>query len=142
MRECRKCGEIIPNRLKIGDKVHVLKSRKFCISCSPFNVHNTKKDIDSEPKRKISCTSKCQKDKRTRLRERVLEYKGSKCEICGYDKCKQALEFHHLVKEDKLFSISSNCATYSWEKVREEVDKCILLCANCHREVEYNVSIV
>ena len=137
MRECRKCGEIIPNRLKIDGKVHVLKSRKFCISCSPFMQHNTKVDIDRKSVRNVSCSGKYQTSKRKRLREKILDYKGNKCEKCGYDRCKEALEFHHINPKEKLFSISSNCAIYAWEKVLAQADKCILLCANCHREAKY-----
>ncbi len=65
-----------------------------------------------------------------------LEYKGNKCQICGYDKCIRALEFHHLKKEEKSFGLSESGLTRSWAKILVELDKCILLCANCHREVE------
>ena len=56
--------------------------------------------------------------------------------MCGYDKYHGALELHHLNQKDKRFGISDKGYTRSWEKVRTELDKCILLCANCHREVE------
>lgn len=62
-----------------------------------------------------------------------LEYKGFKCEICGYDKCIAALEFHHPYEKD--FGISSKGYTRAWEKVKLELDKCILVCSNCHREI-------
>ena len=62
---------------------------------------------------------------------------GGKCQICGYDKCEAALEFHHCDAETKSFGLSNgNCR--SLEKDLEEAKKCILLCANCHREIEYN----
>jgi 5-methylcytosine-specific restriction endonuclease McrA len=64
-----------------------------------------------------------------------VQYKGGKCCICGYDKCYDALEFHHLDPSQKDFGLSSNGHTRSWEKVKEELDKCILVCANCHREI-------
>ena len=65
----------------------------------------------------------------------TVEYKGGRCQVCGYDRCIEALEFHHLDPTQKDFGISHRGYTRSWEKVKEEVDKCILLCANCHREV-------
>lgn len=65
----------------------------------------------------------------------AIEYKGGKCQRCGYDHCLEALEFHHLSDSDKKFGISNKGYTISWEKVREELDKCDLLCANCHREL-------
>ena len=64
----------------------------------------------------------------------AIEYKGSKCEICAYDKCADAFEFHHLDSLKKDFGISEKGYTRSWDKVKEELDKCRLLCANCHRE--------
>lgn len=65
----------------------------------------------------------------------AVEYKGNKCEICGYNKCIDALEFHHKNSSLKDFSISNKGYTRSLKKVKEELDKCILVCANCHREL-------
>lgn len=60
---------------------------------------------------------------------------GGKCSICGYDKCQQALEFHHIDKSTKKFGLSSgNC--HSWEEDIQEVKKCALVCSNCHKELE------
>jgi len=73
--------------------------------------------------------------RRKKIRQQALEYKGNKCEICGYDKCDDALEFHHIRANGKDFSISDRGYTRSWAKVKEELDKCILVCANCHREL-------
>lgn len=64
-----------------------------------------------------------------------LEYKGSKCERCGYNRCMEALEFHHIDPTKKDFNVSSRGHTRSWKRVKEELDKCVLLCANCHREL-------
>jgi len=75
-------------------------------------------------------------DKRRKLiRKMSVEYKGGHCEICGYSKCNNALEFHHRDSSAKDFGISAKGYTRSWEKVKAELDKCILLCANCHREI-------
>lgn len=65
----------------------------------------------------------------------AVEYKGGKCSVCGYDRCADALEFHHLDPSQKDFGISSKGYTRSWDKVKEELDKCILVCSNCHREI-------
>lgn len=82
---------------------------------------------------------KCQTERTQRRRDNVkikaVEYKGGKCSICGYDKCIGALEFHHLDPNEKDFGISSKGYTRAWEKVKEELDKCIIVCANCHREI-------
>lgn len=76
------------------------------------------------------------KNSRLRLKEKLVAYKGGKCEICGYDKCITALEFHHLNPDEKEFGIGTN-DILSFEKNKKEVDKCILVCANCHREIHY-----
>jgi 5-methylcytosine-specific restriction endonuclease McrA len=73
--------------------------------------------------------------RRKSLRLKAIEYKGGKCQNCGYSKCSDALEFHHY-KNIKNFGISQKGYTRSWEKVKAELDLCQLLCANCHREVE------
>jgi 5-methylcytosine-specific restriction endonuclease McrA len=65
----------------------------------------------------------------------LVEYKGGKCVRCGYNKCIEALEFHHRNPKEKDFSISSN--SMGFEKMKLESDKCDLLCANCHREEHY-----
>ena len=73
--------------------------------------------------------------RREKVRLMAVNYKGGCCQVCGYDRCIEALEFHHLDPTQKDFGISRKGYTRSWEKVKEEVEKCILLCANCHREV-------
>jgi transposase len=73
---------------------------------------------------------------RRKLKEKLVEYKGGKCERCGYNKCITALEFHHLDPKEKDFSIGNN-NVLSFEKCKKEADKCILVCSNCHREIHY-----
>lgn len=77
--------------------------------------------------------------RRRKLKTLAIEYKGGKCQVCGYKKCVAALELHHIHQSDKKFGISHKGYTRSWEKVRLEIDKCALLCANCHREVESGI---
>jgi len=80
----------------------------------------------------------CRKDAvidiRRRNKIKLVEYKGGKCERCGYDKCIEALEFHHLNSDEKDFGVSCG-DTRSFEKLKAEADKCIMVCANCHREI-------
>ena len=68
--------------------------------------------------------------------------KGNKCTLCGYDKCSKALNFHHLDPSKKSFGLSERGLTRSWEKIKLEIEKCILLCANCHTEVHAGVAIL
>lgn len=65
-------------------------------------------------------------------KDQLVKYKGGKCEICGYNKCIGALDFHHKNPKEKEFSMSKN--SFSFEKCKKEADKCLLLCRNCHAE--------
>ena len=73
--------------------------------------------------------------RRKRLKEMVVSYKGGKCRICGYNKCIGAFDLHHLDGKTKEFGLSTRGLTRSWVKLKAEADKCILVCANCHREI-------
>ena len=74
------------------------------------------------------------KRSRTNRKEKMLYVMGDFCQICGYDKCASALEFHHIDMTEKelAFNMAKN---QSWEIVSNELRKCILVCANCHREI-------
>ncbi len=78
--------------------------------------------------------------RRKKVRLMAVEYKGGKCEICGYDRCIEALEFHHKNTSSKDFGISAKGYTRSWKKVMEELDKCVIVCANCHRELHVKLA--
>ena len=96
-------------------------TRKYCYDCSP------------------SITGDCTNAnnitiKRRAIKEMLIAYKGGKCERCGYNKCNRALEFHHLDPSQKDFGISKHI-NRNINDLKVEVDKCILLCSNCHAEV-------
>ncbi|OGE81296.1 MAG: hypothetical protein A3H72_00485 [Candidatus Doudnabacteria bacterium RIFCSPLOWO2_02_FULL_48_8] len=78
--------------------------------------------------------------RRQKLREMAKEYKGGKCVLCGYNKYLGALDFHHLDPSKKDFAISVRDLTRSWNKIKAELDKCVLVCANCHRELHAGIS--
>jgi 5-methylcytosine-specific restriction endonuclease McrA len=77
--------------------------------------------------------------RRRTVREKIVLYKGGKCTICGYDKCTNALDLHHVNASQKDFGISSGGLTRAWSKVVAEADKCVLVCANCHREIHAGI---
>lgn len=77
--------------------------------------------------------------RRKKIRTMAIDYKGEKCIFCGYTKCIEALEFHHVRNDGKDFGISSKGYTRSWERVKQELDKCILVCANCHRKIHFGM---
>ena len=73
--------------------------------------------------------------RRKNIKIKAVEYKGGKCEVCGYDKYIGALEFHHLDPKKKDFNLSYKGCTRKWETVKKEIDKCALVCSNCHKEI-------
>lgn len=87
----------------------------------------------------LKCMTEATQKRREKIKQMAINYKGNKCCICGYDKCNSALEFHHINSEEKEFGIASNGYTRSWEQIQEELNKCILVCANCHREIHAGI---
>jgi 5-methylcytosine-specific restriction endonuclease McrA len=85
------------------------------------------------------CT-RCRQDRvashRRRVKLRLVAEAGGCCALCGYDAFVGALEFHHLNPQAKSFGLAERGLTRSIETVRAEVRKCVLLCSNCHAEVE------
>lgn len=73
--------------------------------------------------------------RRKEIRLRAIDYKGGKCKKCGYKKYPEVLEFHHKDPSSKDFNISQKGHCRSWKKVKDEIEKCELFCANCHREI-------
>ena len=84
---------------------------------------------------------KAVRKRRKRVRQMAVDYKGGKCQLCGHIKCTEALEFHHVRSAGKDFAISGKGYTRSWKRIKDELDKCILLCANCHREVHSSLQL-
>jgi transposase len=74
--------------------------------------------------------------RRRRVKQILVEEAGGCCQLCGYDRSLAALEFHHLDPRKKQFGVASGGVARSLARVRAEVRKCILLCSNCHAEVE------
>jgi len=72
----------------------------------------------------------------------LKELGGGKCQICGYNRCLNALEFHHKDMTTKLESVSELLRLASIDVAKEEIKKCNLLCANCHREVHAGIAFV
>jgi hypothetical protein len=74
--------------------------------------------------------------RRRRVKQMLVDEAGGRCRLCGYDRCVAALQFHHVDPAEKLFGLGSKGVTRGIEFAREEARKCVLLCANCHAEVE------
>lgn len=80
------------------------------------------------------CASCYVMNRRKAHKERAVEYLGGKCQECGYDRVKAVLCFHHRDGAEKDYGLANMFSTSSWSRIQAELDKCDLLCANCHLE--------
>ena len=116
-KKCKICGKNFST---------TASGRLYCYECSPKQI--------------IAGSKEYQKAKKHAVKHQLIVYKGGKCERCGYNKCEGALQFHHKNPSEKSFSLSNvNISKdLDMEKLYKEVDKCELLCANCHAEEHYS----
>lgn len=103
-----------------------------------LSIHGRYKRGDSYRWRCKQCQVDAVQKHREKIKQDAILYKNGKCERCGYDKCSDALEFHHLDPSQKDFGIGAG-TTKSWKAIQEELDKCIMVCSNCHREIHYEI---
>ena len=153
MPTCRKCGADFSVRALVNGKVRNLSNRRYCLKCSPFGANNRMKLETNlalpglckicgtrfeynraKGSRREVCKRCIDRQRRRYLKRRCVEYLGGKCKICGYDRSVAAMHFHHQDEKQKTFEISARLR-WSWNTVRKELDKCILICANCHAEL-------
>lgn len=118
--------------------------KKYCIVCGSeltgskkmFCSNNCKQKYHYNQEKSNPNSYFTQTIRGYRRKLQLIELKGGKCENCGYDKNIAALEFHHIDSSQKEFSLDSRKLSNSkWESLVKEVNKCKLLCANCHREI-------
>ena len=88
------------------------------------------------------CRAERVSEHRRKLEVLLVAEAGGRCVVCGYDRYVGALEFHHLDPTQKRLTLSRNGVTLSLDAVRAEAAKCVLVCSNCHAEVEAGVTSV
>jgi transposase len=88
----------------------------------------------------VRCRAEAVSARRRRVKAMLVEEAGGGCALCGYARCLSALQFHHLDPEEKRFGLAARGIALSLEKARAEARKCVLLCANCHAEVEAGIA--
>jgi hypothetical protein len=86
------------------------------------------------------CNGERVSERRRRVKEILVAEAGGACRLCGYDRCVRALEFHHVDRTNKDFGLALRGVSRSLERARAEARKCVLLCSNCHMEVEAGVT--
>jgi hypothetical protein len=82
------------------------------------------------------CANKAQVERFRQYKMSAVEYKSGACQMCGYNKCMAALDFHHVDPKEKD-PLWKQMRTWSFERIKTELDKCILVCRNCHAEIHY-----
>lgn len=88
-----------------------------------------------------TCLTAAFKERRQKAKRAAVDYLGGACSKCEYSTCIQALEFHHVDPTQKDFQLSGSFRSGTIDSVKSELDKCILLCSNCHRETHYELGL-
>lgn len=153
MKKCKKCENTIPSRIYLEGQLKSTKNRIYCFDCSPFKQHNLKHTEVTTEKPYMNICRVCDKsypgghqqhksicnvcrtsNSRKNKKLKAVGYMGGKCIVCEYDKCIAALHFHHIEPHEKEFGFSSNM-TKPFEVLQIELNKCIIVCSNCHSEI-------
>lgn len=114
--KCGKCKQIKSIELFNQDQTRLTGYSCYCKDCA----------VEQTISRMVKFKLKC------------LDYLTHECTICGYNKCIAALDFHHKDPTQKDVLISRFKFYTFDDRVKKELDKCIVLCANCHRELHYS----
>ena len=113
------------------------KRQPYCKECARQIQQEWYYRSKENQKRNILLSDKISKKKRKYLNKFITRIKLMfGCKICGYKKCGSALEFHHLDKNTKDFSISQMAnKKISIQTIKKEIRKCVCVCSNCHKEI-------
>lgn len=133
LKFCGKCKkDLEDNKFSKRNKGNSHGLQAWCKKCSNAN---RRKDYFKNQEREI----KVRKDRKDSIREFLVEYKSKLfCAICG-ENHPATLDFHHVNPEEKDFRMADAVKDgYSIKKILEEIQKCQVLCANCHRKLHYN----
>lgn len=102
-------------------------TRIYCYNCSG---DSTRTNVNTRKHQKTIL--------RRNMKKQAVKILGGKCQICGYNRCIDALEFHHDNPQEKEFKLGSG-NTMSWQQYKNEALKCILVCSNCHKEIHSDI---
>lgn len=156
---CKNCSSLFPDWIIVAGRRRSLSNRRYCLTCSPLVEDNDKRNKRHLKKYRVingieckqcnhckefkpitqfrygeckDCSLVINRERKLAKKLRAIEYKGGKCTDCDgiFPPC--AYDFHHLDPSQKDFTIGFG-RDMLWEKVLPELDKCVLLCATCHR---------
>jgi hypothetical protein len=158
VHNCESCTGVIGHVAIIDGVSHNFAKRRLCLECCPLLIQHNRLQPDGMSYCTDCVTSKPRKEfhdktdgrpypyckkchharsslSQKKTKQSCVDYKGGMCVICRYDTYVGALEFHHLDPSQKDFNISSKKNSGFGPMMKAELDKCILLCSCCHREV-------
>lgn len=168
MPVCKKCSESFPNWVTIDGVRKNLSARHYCLDCSPWGKNNSKRldkyemiegkehklcsvcqqhkpvtDYYLTRGHPMSACKDCQNqrtgDIARAIKNKAIQYKGGLCEDCKRSFPDCVYDFHHLDPSMKDFQISGQgVRNLDWCEIQSELDKCVLLCSNCHRLRHYD----
>lgn len=159
-KTCSGCSKPFRQFIRINGKAFNLSRRSYCLDCSPFGeFQKNKKPVIDGKRECLGCKtfkplsefalrgkvkhyrSHCKEcetartlDYGRRLKQKAVDYLGGKCQRCGYNKSLRSLVFHHTDPSQKEFSLGKR-KCLNWPDTVKELNKCQLLCANCHGEI-------
>lgn len=160
-RQCIKCSKLFNNITPCNTWVDI-RGRRCCWECRLYNTGNRKALIShvskvcrlckielptemfyfrSSTERRTktntcrNCIIRYNRQRELSIKIKLINYKGGCCSVCGYKRNVYALDFHHRDPSIKEFNLAHTSGIT--EAVLAEIDKCDLLCSNCHREYHH-----
>ena len=131
----RQRPEVKKHQLAYSQKYRAVEENRLRL-----NEHTRK--CRSKPKSKIK-RNKNRREWIAKEKQKAIEYKGGKCICCGYSRCQAALDFHHLDPSQKEgYKSGAIVPHWTFERNKAELDKCVLVCVRCHREIHAGVRIL
>lgn len=134
---CKECGKLKSCQWQHSfTQTGIPEYRARCVDCQKKYFHRVRTTNDYRSWRNKRRNSEMLVRKR-----KMVQYLGGKCSKCGYSKSLSALTFHHSNPKEKEFSLGK-IKDHNWRKIKKELDKCVLLCFNCHMELHGEIENV
>lgn len=135
VKKCKDCGEVKEH--KWMSSLTCTGKPEYRARCNDCQLKYWREWRKGRRKQYAEYKRKCTEAKKLK----AIEYLGGKCIVCGYNKSKRALTFHHRDRKSKEGTLAIMFQNCSWEKIKKELDKCDLVCFNHHMEIEEELEI-